>query len=436
MRNASDLPKNWRTYNLPELLFFQEGPGVRNWQFTEQGVKLLNVRNINFGKLNLDATTIHISKEEAYGKYAHFLADAGDLVVASSGIVVDNFHNKIAFISAEHLPLCMNTSTIRFKVINQELLSIDFFKIFLGTNNFKSQLKKLITGSAQLNFGPSHLRKIQIPLPPIDDQIRIAHLLGKVEGLIAQRKQHLQQLDDLLKSVFLEMFGDPVRNEKGWELHSLGSIGNVQGGLQVTTKRNDYELNAPYLRVANVYRDRLNLSEIKRIGLTPAELDRVRLQQGDLLIVEGHGNPEEVGRSAVWDGSIESCVHQNHLIRVRVDSSRITPFYASFFVNSPGGRRQMFRAGKTTSGLNTISSKNVKETMVVVPPLELQNKFAIIAEKVEVIKSRYQQSLADLEALYGALSQQAFKGELDLSCFPLPQQLRKAGNRCATNYAK
>ena len=79
----------------------------------------------------------------------------------------------------------------------------------------------------------------------------------------------------------------------------------------------------------------------------------------------------------------------------------------------------MFRAGKTTSGLNTISSKNVKETIAVVPPLSLQNQFAAIAEKTEGIKSRYQQSLADLEALYGALSQKAFKGELDLSRVPL-----------------
>jgi type I restriction enzyme S subunit len=241
-----------------------------------------------------------------------------------------------------------------------------------------------------------------------------------VEGLIAQRKQHLQQLDDLLKSVFLEMFGDPVRNEMGWETHPLGSIGDVQGGLQVTTKRNDYELVAPYLRVANVYRDRLNLSEIKRIGLKPAELNRVRLQAGDLLVVEGHGNPEEIGRCAVWDGSIENCVHQNHLIRVRVDASQMTPLYASFFINSPGGRQQMFRAGKTTSGLNTISSKNVKETMVAIPPLGLQNGFCSIVEKVEGIKSRYLQSLTGLENLYGALSQHAFKGELDFSLVPLP----------------
>ncbi|MCB1776153.1 MAG: restriction endonuclease subunit S [Candidatus Competibacteraceae bacterium] len=310
--------------------------------------------------------------------------------------------------------------------INQDLRAL-VPKVPLNTEfllhavlSLKDEIIKKGSGATVKGITQEELYKLEIALPPLNDQIRIAHLLGKVEGLIAQRKQHLQQLDDLLKSVFLEMFGDPVRNERGWDIHPLGSIGDVQGGLQVTTKRNDYEMDAPYLRVANVYRDRLNLSEIKRIGVTPAELNRVRLKTGDLLIVEGHGNPEEVGRSAVWDGSIENCVHQNHLIRVRVDLSQMTPLYASFFINSPGGRQQMFRSGKTTSGLNTISSKNVKETMVAVPPLGFQNEFGAIVEKVEALKSRYQQSLTDLESLYGALSQQAFKGELDLSRVPMP----------------
>jgi type I restriction enzyme, S subunit len=112
-----------------------------------------------------------------------------------------------------------------------------------------------------------------------------------------------------LKSTFLEMFGDPVRNEKGWEKKDLGDISQIQGGLQVTIKRADNPVELPYLRVANVYRDFLNLSEIKTIKVTKTEAERVRLEKGDILVVEGHGNPTEIGRSAVWDGSIENCLH-------------------------------------------------------------------------------------------------------------------------------
>ena len=153
-------------------------------------------------------------------------------------------------------------------------------------------------------------------------------------------------LDDLLRSAFVEIFGDPVLNPKGWPVVPVKKVGDVQGGLQVSSKRKGNPISVPYLRVANVYRDQLDLEEIKEIDVTDRELERVRLDAGDVLIVEGHGNPEEIGRSAVWDGSINDCVHQNHLIRVRVDPHRLLPIYFSAYINSAGGRRQMFKHGK------------------------------------------------------------------------------------------
>jgi type I restriction enzyme S subunit len=146
------------TNYLSDVAFFQEGPGVRKFQFRNEGVKLLNVGNINKGVLNTTTTKLYLSEEEAYGKYKHFLVDEGDLLIASSGIVVDNFHNKIAYAKKEHLPLCLNTSTIRFKSLDKNVLNLDYLKFYLKTTHFKNQLRKLITGAAQLNFGPSHLK--------------------------------------------------------------------------------------------------------------------------------------------------------------------------------------------------------------------------------------------------------------------------------------
>jgi len=142
-------------------------------------------------------------------------------------------------------------------------------------------------------------------------------------------------------------------------------------------------LKAPYLRVGNVYRDSLNLSEIKNIGLTQSEFDRVRLQVGDILLVEGHGNPNEIGRAAIWDGSIPNCVHQNHLIRVRC-SEALDPVYACAVINSGVGKRYFHDAGNTTSGLNTISTGVVGRMPIAVPPLELQRRFR---ERVEQTRS-------------------------------------------------
>ena len=168
---------------LPDMVWFQEGPGVRNYQYTSSGVKLLNVANLHDGKLDLSNTNRFISKEEAYGRYKHFLVDSGDLIIASSGIKVEYFDKKIGFASKEHLPLCMNTSTIRFKVLDESALDIIYFEHFLKSTSFKRQLERQITGSAQLNFGPSHLKKMWVDVPPLALQQEFAAFVSQVDKL-------------------------------------------------------------------------------------------------------------------------------------------------------------------------------------------------------------------------------------------------------------
>mgnify|MGYP005802010139 CR=1 FL=1 len=183
-----------------EVVWFQEGPGVRNTQYTDSGVKLLNVANLVDGRVDLSNTDRYISEEEAYGKYRHFLVDNGDFIIASSGIKVEYFDKKMGFVSEAQLPLCMNTSTIRFKVLDKNILNIRYFMYFLKTDQFKQQLSREITGSAQLNFGPSHLKKMHLPLINLTKQHQIVATLDKVTELISKRRQQLDKLDELVKA--------------------------------------------------------------------------------------------------------------------------------------------------------------------------------------------------------------------------------------------
>ena len=182
---------SWKSVPLSDAFWFQEGPGVRNWQFKTSGIKLLNVGNITKeGTIDLDKTDKHISLDEAQGKYRHFLADEGDLVIASSGISFDEdgmLRTRGAFIEKKHLPLCLNTSTIRFKAI-EGISDLNFFKFWLDSFEFRDQVSRLVTGSAQQNFGPSHLKVINISLPPLDEQKRIASLLGRADRLRQLRR--------------------------------------------------------------------------------------------------------------------------------------------------------------------------------------------------------------------------------------------------------
>jgi type I restriction enzyme S subunit len=256
------------------------------------------------------------------------------------------------------------------------------------------------------------LREAELLLPPISEQRRIAAILDKVDDVRRKREKSLAMANEVVKSGFLTLFGDPSINPKGWPIRRMDQLGDVQGGLQVSKKRDSLSLKKPYLRVANVYRDELDIDEIKEIGLTQDEYERVQLLDGDVLIVEGHGNPEEIGRAAVWDASIDDCVHQNHLIRFRSDKSIVLPDYISRFLNSQSGRRQLIAAGRTTSGLNTISTRKVKEVLLPVPPIELQRTFRLFIQRHKTLRSLMRQHEQDALALFGSFAQHAVRANL------------------------
>ena len=206
---------------IDKYMWYQEGPGVRKNQYTSSGVKLLNVANLVEGKIELSTSSRYISEDEANGRYNHFLVDEGDLIIASSGIQVSYFEKKMGIAEKKHLPLCMNTSTIRFKVLDKNITDIRYFMYFLKSNVFKKQIRKLITGSAQLNFGPSHLKKIKIEMPELKKQQEIVKKLDRVKKIIDIRNNQIIELNELIKSQFVEMF----ELEK-YELEMLGGVSN------------------------------------------------------------------------------------------------------------------------------------------------------------------------------------------------------------------
>jgi len=189
---------------LPDAYWFQEGPGVRKWQFQNSGVKLLNVANIlKDGTLNLSKTDKCLGPNEVRSRYEHFLIDEGDLVIASSGISFDDdgmLRTRGAFVESNHLPLCMNTSTIRFKAVDGRS-NLAYLKQWLETVEFRSQISRRVTGSAQQNFGPSHLRELWITLPPVDAQQLFDKRVAGVECVRTVHRTHLGRLDALFASL-------------------------------------------------------------------------------------------------------------------------------------------------------------------------------------------------------------------------------------------
>ena len=182
----------------------------------------------------------------------------------------------------------------------------------------------------------------------------------------------------------------------------LDEVADVQGGLTKNSHREALPIQLPYLRVANVGpTGGVDTSEMLSIGLTSVEARKTLLKADDLLFVEGNGSKDQIGRAAIWNGSIDPCVHQNHLIRVRLHDN-VLPIFALAFFSSSVGRRQITDKAASTSGLFTLSTGKIKSLELPVPPLALQQEFAAFVAQVD--KSRFAYIWSRTKSVEQALS--------------------------------
>ena len=200
-----------------------------------------------------------------------------------------------------------------------------------------------------------------------------------------------------------------------WIWLRLAGLGTVNGGLTKNQGRNSLPLMATYLRVANVYTNRLELDEIKQIGVTQDELRRTRLVPGDLLFVEGNGSIDQIGRVALWDGSIPDMTHQNHLIRFSTDGFLLQRF-ALLFCMSPEGRELITAQASSTSGLHTLSISKVEALPVPIcapdEQAEVVRLLDLELDAADTLEAEIGAGLARAEALRQSILKEAFAGRL------------------------
>jgi len=280
------------------------------------------------------------------------------------------------------------------KYVNQ------FIKSTTGRNCLKTYVKGI-------HLYPKDVEKIKIPLPPLDDQIRIAEILSRAEQLIAKRKESIALLDEFLKSTFLEMFGDPVRNEKRWEKVRLGDAGTLDRGISKHRPRNAPELlggNYPLIQTGEVANAGIY---IKKYSQTYSEngFKQSKMWKKGTLCITIAANIARTGIltfDACFPDSVVGYIPKKNVMNVLFVHFLFSFFQGLLEKNAPQAAQK---------NINLYILRNLE---VPFPPIVDQNNYTDIVERVELIKSKYQQSLDELENLYGSLSQRAFKGELDL----------------------
>nr|WP_255427242.1 restriction endonuclease subunit S [Sphaerospermopsis sp. LEGE 00249] len=209
------------------------------------------------------------------------------------------------------------------------------------------------------------------------------------------------------------MFGDPVKNPKGWNADkTLGEVADIVSGITKGRKLNGQSVReVPYLAVVNVQEHKLDLSVIKTIEATENEITRYRLEVNDLVLTEG-GDPDKLGRGTIWKGELPECIHQNHIFRVRINCNLIHPLFLIWLIGSQRGKKYFLKQAKQTTGIATINMTQLRGFSLLLPPLSLQKEFAKRVEAVEELKKSHRASLSELDALFTSLQHRAFKGEL------------------------
>ena len=285
---------------------------------------------------------------------------------------------------------CTNQAIAGINIIDSRITT-DYLYYYLKSK--KVYVNNIGRGVAQNNINLTTLKNFEIPLIDVDKQSNIVEILEKVERMICLKEKEIDDLDLLIKARFVEMFGDYLKDDR----RPLSEVAIITGGLTKNSNRNTFETKMPYLRVANVFYNRLDLREILKIGVKEEEIEKTLLQAGDLLFVEGNGSIEQIGRVAIWNGSIDPILHQNHLIKARFNNEIIAPEYALFYFMLQDGRQQIISKSVSTSGLNTLSVNKVSSLLLPIPPIALQNQFANFVRQVDKSRFDIKKSIIELE---------------------------------------
>ncbi|MDL2233304.1 restriction endonuclease subunit S [Ruminococcaceae bacterium OttesenSCG-928-L11] len=377
----------WEMVRLGDAATFVNGFAFKPADWTNEGLPIIRIQNLT------GSSDIINYYDKPYG--AQYELNDGDILISWSASLGVYEWNKGKALLNQHI----------FKVVFDKLDYDKRFFMYVIEQKL-SEMSSVTHGSTMKHITKKYFDAILVPLPPLPVQQQIADALDRASALIEKRKAQIEKLNLLVKSQFIEMFGN-----RGCDSKPLSDIAVVIGGLTKNSSQKVQGKSYPFLRVANVYSNDFDLTEMHNITVDDNKVNRVLLNKGDLLFVEGNGSPTQIGRVAVWDGQIQPCVHQNHLIKVRF-AHKINPIYAMHYFMSPLGRKQIVRLASSTSGLYTLNLKKIGSLELPIPPLNLQNEFAAFVHQVESQKSLLQQSLAKLEQNYKSLLQKCFRGEI------------------------
>ncbi|MFT4243089.1 MAG: restriction endonuclease subunit S [Acidovorax sp.] len=271
------------------------------------------------------------------------------------------------------------------------------------------QLRDRSQGAAQGVITREMLLGLNLAVPPLPEQRRIAALLDQAETLRTQRRTALALLDSLTQSLFLDMFGDPAKNPYGWVIGKIGDM--LESASYGTSEKSGPDGEFPVLRMNNITRTgELDLEDLKYMDLLGKDHERYLVKAGDVLFNRTN-SAELVGKTAIVPQSAPSLAYAGYLVRLRVNDAN-HPMYLARFLNTSYAKRMLRGMCKSIVGMANINAKEIQAMRIALPPLPLQQTFATRIQSIEALKATHRRALAALDELFASLQQRAFAGLL------------------------
>ncbi len=275
----------------------------------------------------------------------------------------------------------------------------------------KNEIQGIANAAVVPILNKTQFSDIEVNLPQLDEQLKIAAVLDKLTNLISLRKQQLAKLDELVKARFVEMFGDPKVNPKGWKVIPLSEVINGTASNGFFAKRDEYceDGNVQILGVVNIVnRMYSNIINLPKTNGTTVDIKKYQVKYGDMLFCRSSLVKEGIGKASIVPRDIpENILFECHVIRLPLNTSKCIPEFIQVLSTTPFFRNQIISQSKTAT-MTTISQDGILKSMIILPPIRLQQDFLNIVQKVDMSKLTIQQSLDKLEVLRKSLMQEYF----------------------------
>ncbi|MEI8309544.1 MAG: restriction endonuclease subunit S [Verrucomicrobiota bacterium] len=283
----------------------------------------------------------------------------------------------------------------------------DYFYHLLGSDVLYAEFERRAAGATVKNLNIDLVKGVEVLLPPMVEQRRIAEVLDRAEALRVKRRAALAQLNTLTQSLFLDLFGDPANNPKGWPSIQLGDVVfSASDGPHVSP---DYvESGIPFLSTRHVRPGGMSWEDLKFISPEEAQIHwrKCKPERGDILYTKG--GTTGIAKVVDWDKPVAIWVH---IALLKTDKSKVEPLWLEAMLNAPFCYQQSQRLTRGIANRDLGLTRMVTIKMYL-PPISLQREFARRVTAVEALKTAQRASLAELDALFATLQHQAFKGEL------------------------